>query len=108
MKGTNIWISDIIIFLIFSYSNISAQTKTPRITKQQINQQERIHQGVKSGQLTRREAKTLERQQRKIQKDKIKAKSDGIVTPRERAKLQAEQNRANRNIYRKKHNLRTR
>ncbi len=36
-----------------------------------------------------------------------KAKSDGVVTKKERAKLQAEQNKASRTIYRKKHNLRT-
>jgi membrane-bound ClpP family serine protease len=33
-----------------------------------------------------------------------KAKSDGVVTPAERAKLAREQNRANRKIYRMKHN----
>ncbi len=30
----------------------------------------------------------------------------GIDDPRERAKLSREQNRANRNVYRKKHNVR--
>ena len=93
------------ILFAFSYPAL-AQTKTPRATKRQINQQERIHQGVKSGELTKGETIRLEKQQKKIQKDKVKAKSDGIVTKKERAKLQAEENRASRNIHRKKHNLR--
>jgi DNA-binding helix-hairpin-helix protein with protein kinase domain len=95
------------IFLMLSYSNVFAQAKTPKATKRQINQQERIHQGAKSGELTKRETVRLEAQQKKIQKDKVKAKSDGVVTPKERAKLQAEQNKASRTIYRKKHNTRT-
>ena len=93
------------ILFAFSYSTL-AQTKTPRATKRQINQQERIRHGVKRGELTKGETIRLEKQQKKIQKDKIKAKSDGVVTKKERAKLHAEQNRASRTIYRKKHNLR--
>jgi len=83
-----------------------AQTATPKVTKRQMRQQERINEGVKSGELTRREQKRLEHQQMKIETDKEKAKSDGVVTPKERAKLKREQDRASRNIYRKKHNER--
>jgi len=82
----------------------SAQTATPRVTKRQLKQQARIEQGVKSGELTAGETKRLEREQGKIQADKRKAKADGVVSPAERAKLAREQNRANRKIYRLKHN----
>jgi hypothetical protein len=82
-------------------------TATPRVRHRQIRQQRRIQQGVKSGQLTPAETKRLEVQQGKIQADKLEAKSDGKVTPQERAKLTREQNRASRTIYRKKHNART-
>ena len=82
----------------------SAQTATPHVTKRQLKQQARIEQGAKSGELTAGETKRLELQQAKIQADKRKAKSDGTVTPAERAKLAREQNRANRKIYRLKHN----
>ncbi len=81
-----------------------AQTVTPKVTKRQAHQQQRIKQGVKSGELTKGETARLEAQQGKIAVDKAKAKSDGVVTPGERAKLKREQNRANKNIYRKKHN----
>lgn len=88
-------------------ASVSAQTATPRVTKRQVRQQARIEQGVKGGELTRHETKALERQQGKIAVDKRKAKSDGVVTPKERVKLAKEQNRANRRIYRLKHNGRT-
>ncbi len=85
----------------------TADTMTPRITKRQINQQRRIKQGVKSGELTPAETRRLEAQQAKIQADKQAAKADGKVTPQERRKLRREENRASRNIYRLKHNKRT-
>ena len=81
-----------------------AQTVTPKATKRQVHQQQRIKEGVKSGELTKGEAARLEAQQGKIAVDKAKAKSDGVVTAKERAKLHREQDRASKNIYRKKHN----
>jgi hypothetical protein len=82
----------------------TAQTATPRVTKRQLNQQARIGQGVKSGELTKGETRRLERQQAKIQMDKRAAKADGVVTPGERAKLNREQNRASKRVYKLKHN----
>jgi opacity protein-like surface antigen len=81
-----------------------AQTATPKVTKRQANQQHRIKEGVKSGELTKGEAAKLEAREGKIAVDKAKAKSDGVVTPAERAKLRREQNRASKKIYEKKHN----
>jgi hypothetical protein len=80
-----------------------AQTATPRVAKRQIHQQQRIKEGVKSGALTKPEAARLEAREAKIQHDKNVAKSDGRVTPKERAKLNREENRASRKIYRQKH-----
>ncbi len=85
----------------------SAQTATPRVTKRQMKQQARIEQGVKSGELTKGEARRLERQQGKIAAEKRMAKADGVVTPAERAKLTHDQNRASKRIYRLKHNAKT-
>lgn len=97
----------LVAVLALASAGVSAQTATPRVTKRQIHQQERIKEGVKSGELTPKETRRLEAQQAKIAVDKAKAKADGVVTPGERAKLAREQNRANRNIYRKKHNAKT-
>jgi len=85
-----------------------AQTKTPRATKRQVNQQERIDQGVKNGELTKPEAAKLEAREAKIQHDKKEAKSDGVVTPAEKAKLNREQNRSSRAIHRQKHDAQVR
>ena len=85
-----------------------AQTKTPEVTKRQVNQQERIEQGVKSGELTRPEAAKLEAREAKIQHDKKEAKADGVVTPAEKAKLNREENRSSRAIYRQKHDAQVR
>jgi len=86
----------------------SAQTATPNVTKRQENQQARIAQGVKSGQLTAKETEHLEAREAKIQHDKKVAKSDGTVTPAERAKLQREENHTSRAIYRQKHDAQKR
>src|SRR4051794_13954972 len=85
-----------------------AQTKTPRVTKRQVRQQERIEQGVKSGELTKPEAAKLEVREAKIQHDKKEAKADGVVTPAERAKLNREENRSSRAIRRQKHDAQVR
>ena len=91
---------------LFFAGALLAQTATPKITKKQINQQARINQGVRSGELTVHETKQLERQQAKIQMDKKIAKSDGVVTKAERTKIRREQVKASNNIFRKKHNKR--
>ncbi len=75
-----------------------------RVANRQIRQQRRIHQGIRSGELTRREIRRLERDQFKIQRFKRNAWSDGRLTPRERVRLEHGQNRASRHIYRLKHN----
>jgi hypothetical protein len=48
----------------------------------------------------------LENQQDRIERMEDRAKADGVVTRAERARLTHRQNKASRNIYRKKHNLR--
>ena len=80
-----------------------AQTNTPVVTERQENQQARIAEGVKSGELTKREAARLHAEQRTIRAEKRMAKADGKVTPAERAKLRRDQNRASADIYRQKH-----
>jgi hypothetical protein len=82
----------------------SGSTKTPVVNERQKNQRARIRQGVKSGELTKGEARNLRGEQRTIQAEKQMAKADGKVTPAERAKLRHDQNKASRDIYRKKHN----
>ena len=58
-----------------------------QIGDRQIRQQERIHQGVVTGELTGREAAALEREQCRIQKIKQRAWTDGELSPVERARV---------------------
>ena len=75
-----------------------------RAGKRQVKQQKRIHQGVKSGEITKKEFKYLEREQAKLQKSKKRALSDGELTKKEKIRLEHKQNKASRHIYRAKHN----
>ena len=79
-------------------------TNDPRIQEREVRQQERIQQGINSGQLTQGEATRLENQQSRLKATEDRMKADGNLTPAERAKLTRMQNCASRNIYRKKHN----
>ena len=75
-----------------------------RVARRQVRQQQRIHQGVQSGELTCKEIRRLEREQLRIQRAKRRAWSDGQLTPRERVHLEFMQDRASTHIYRLKHN----
>jgi hypothetical protein len=83
-------------------------TRADYINKRQVRQQQRIYQGIASGALTPREAGRLEREQAKITCRDRRFRSDGIYTPRERARTHRMLNRSSRHIYRGKHNWRAR
>ena len=84
------------------------KNKVPVARKRQHEQQQRIGQGVRSGELTARETIKLEKDQREINHDIREAKSDGVVTGAERKDIHQDQNQASRHIYRAKHNRRDR
>jgi hypothetical protein len=79
------------------------RTRDPGVNQRQHNQRERIQQGVKSGELTRRETGRLAEEQRDIRQLERGYKSDGRLTEAERRDLHHEQNQASRDIYRQKH-----
>ena len=79
------------------------RTRDPGVNARQHNQRERIQQGVKSGELTRRETGRLTEQQRDVRQLERAYESDGTLTGAERRDLQHEQNQASRDIYRQKH-----
>ena len=89
-------------------SALKAQTVTPGVTTRQVNQQARIQEGVKSGELTRKEAAGLQMQQASVRHHKKAAKADGVVTPRERRSLKRHQNRASRSIAHQKNDAQER
>ena len=91
---------------------VAQSTATPdpapkrEVGKRQENQQDRIAQGVKSGQLTAGETAHLEKNQARINKEvrNDRAANGGKLTPQERRQVNRQQNRQSRQIYRDKHN----
>lgn len=86
----------------------TAQAGTPRLDAREANQRQRVAQGVRSGELTRPETRRLVHGQVELRRMEAHAKSDGVVTARERARLHAEANQQSRRIYRQKHDGQTR
>ena len=82
--------------------------KTPGVTKRQKIQAKRIRHGVKNNSLTRHETKSILKDAKETQQDKVAAKTDGTVTGEERKELHKDMNQTSRKIFRKKHNSRTR
>ena len=79
-----------------------------RFAERHFRQDQRISQGIHSGELTRGETRHLFKQQRRLQQKTCRAWSDGTLTRKERARLGRKQNRLSANIYRLKHNNRDR
>ena len=80
------------------------------IQQRKAAQQDRIANGVRSGQLTPRETAHLERQEGRINREErgMRARDNGRLTGRDRMTLHRQQNRESRRIYRDKHNGRVR
>jgi hypothetical protein len=80
-----------------------------KVGQRRENQQDRIAQGIKSGQLTPGETAKLEKQQQGINKQVASDRkaNGGTLTASQKKQVNKEQNQASRNIYRKKHNAAT-
>jgi len=76
-----------------------------KISKRQHKEQVRINKGVKSGQLTGKERARLQNQENLIKIEHAQAMSDGKMTQRERTDIRHDQNRLNKDIKHKKHNV---
>jgi hypothetical protein len=73
------------------------------VNSRQAQQRGRIRQGIRSGELTRREARGLVRQQGRIEAyERRSLRDDGRLDYRERRNLNHMLNRSNRSIYRQK------
>lgn len=76
-------------------------------TQRNIDQQQRIANGVESGSLTNHEAASLERGQSRVDRRESRAGADGHVGPAEQRSIARADNRQSARIYNKKHNART-
>jgi hypothetical protein len=80
-----------------------------KVGQRRENQQDRIAQGIKSGQLTPSETAKLEKQQQGINKQVVtdRKANGGTLNATQKKQINKEQNQASRNIYHKKHNAAT-
>ena len=101
MKTTAVHLS--VIAAGFLSSAVFAQT-VQQDQQRDVNQQQRIEQGLKSGELSTREAGSLEREQQHIDKMEAHDLRNGSISPAEQARLNAAQNKASRDISADKHN----
>jgi hypothetical protein len=88
--------------------NAATQNINPNneVGKRAENQQDRIAQGIKNGQLSAGEAAHLEKNEAKITNEvrNDRAANGGKLTASEKAQVNRQQNRESRQIYRAKHN----
>ena len=77
---------------------------SPNIDRREMNQERRIYQGVRSGQIAPWEFRRLENEQGHIRAAEARMRADGRLNHSERARLTRMQDRANRDIYRYNHN----
>jgi hypothetical protein len=78
-------------------------TRDPGVNARQHHQVDRTKQGVRSGELTRNEAKGIREDRRDIRQKEREYKSDGTLTREERKDLHKDMNQASRDIYKEKH-----
>jgi CRISPR/Cas system-associated endoribonuclease Cas2 len=80
-----------------------------QVNKREQNQQNRIANGVKTGQLTPGETRRLERGEQRLQNNEKKdmAKDNGHLTKKDQRHLNREANHMSKRIYKDKHNAKT-
>jgi hypothetical protein len=105
MKFSTIAIGSASLFLIAA---AVAQTAPPPGTagQRKANQQARIAQGVKSGELTAHETSRLEAREASVNREErnMRAANGGKLTAADRSALNNRQNRISNSIYKDKHN----
>lgn len=77
--------------------------RDPGVNQRQHNQQHRIQQGVRSGQLTKEETQALRSERKAIHQKERAYKADGTLTKEERKDLHQDMNDLSKDIYQEKH-----
>ena len=88
---------------------VASTTTAGEIGERKEDQQDRIAQGVKSGELTAGETARLETKESALNQEErdMRKLDNGKLTAQDRRTINRQQNRLSRNIYRDKHNSRT-
>lgn len=96
------------LLILSAIAALSLNAEASRNGHRERRQEARIAQGVKSGELTGREARHLMKGQKKIDAFQKKAMADGELSMKEKARLEKMQDRQNRKIQRQKHDEQSR
>jgi len=90
----------------FLTSATFAQVTGPTIQERKNDQQGRIAQGVRSGQLTGRETRNLEHREASVNREEhaMRRADGGHLTAQDKATLTRQQNNISRSIDKDKHN----
>jgi hypothetical protein len=84
--------------------NSASSKRMQADVQRNVNQEARVEQGIKSGQLTNREAGSMERGQAHVDSREAKAGANGHVSANEQHNIQAAENHQSKRIYNRKHN----
>ena len=88
--------------------NSASSQRMQNDVQRNVNQEKRINQGVRSGELTNHEAAKLERGEARIDRKEARAGANGHVSAGEQSRIQHADNRESRRIARQKHDAQTR
>ena len=84
-----------------------AATAAEQDQQRDVNQQQRIEQGLKSGELSTHEAGRLESEQQHVDRMESRDLKDGHLSAGEQLRLDKAQNAASADIYKQKHDAQT-
>lgn len=96
-----------IILSVGAFSAAAHAADTGTTVQRNVNQQERIEQGLQSGALNTREAAKLEREESHVDKMESNALKDGKLTGAEKRRIDNAQDKVSRDVYREKHDAQT-
>ena len=93
------------VLLAVALAAFALRATAQTIHQRKVNQQRRIGNGVKSGQLTPKETTHLERRETHLNREtrRMRAANGGKLTPKEKARVTRQQNHISNSIYRQKH-----
>ncbi|HZF19365.1 MAG TPA: hypothetical protein VE008_06625 [Burkholderiales bacterium] len=95
----------IIVAAVASLFSLAATAQTTGSEVQRdVNQQQRIEQGLQNGSLNTREASKLEADQSRINQMQSNAEKNGKLSPAEKARIQRAQNQESRDINKLENN----
>ena len=92
-----------LVAALLAIGSASAQTTGSEVQRN-VDQQQRIENGLQSGQLSTKEASQLEKGEQKVDRMEANANKNGGPTAQQAAAIQKAQNRESNAIYRDKHN----